>query len=72
VQTFSGSPANFAIYTALLPPGERFMGMALTEGGHLSHGFYTATRKVSATAHFWESKQYHCNKETMLIDYEEL
>ena len=48
------------------------MGMALTEGGHLSHGFYTATRKVSATAHFWESKQYHCNKETMLIDYEEL
>lgn len=58
--------------TALIPPGERLMGMALTEGGHLSHGFYTPTRKVSATSHFWESKQYHCKKDTMLIDYERL
>ena len=48
------------------------MGMALTEGGHLSHGFYTPTRKVSATSHFWESKQYHCDRETMLIDYDAL
>ena len=72
VQCFSGCPANFAIYTALIPPGERLMGMALTEGGHLSHGFYTPTRKVSATSHFWESKQYHCDRETMLIDYDAL
>ena len=72
VQAFSGCPANFAIYTALIPPGERLMGMSLTEGGHLSHGFYTPTRKVSATSAFWDSKQYGCNKETMLIDYEAL
>ena len=56
VQAFSGCPANFAIYTALIPPGERLMGMSLSEGGHLSHGFYTPTRKVSATSLFWESK----------------
>lgn len=72
VQAFSGCPANFAIYTALIPPGERLMGMSLQEGGHLSHGFYTPTRKVSATSLFWESKQYHCDKETMLIDYDAL
>ena len=72
VQAFSGCPANFAIYTALIPPGERLMGMSLTEGGHLSHGFKTATRNVSATSLFWESKQYGCNKETMLIDYDAL
>ena len=72
VQAFSGCPANFAIYTALIPPGERLMGMSLTEGGHLSHGFKTATRNVSATSLFWESQQYGCNKETMLIDYDAL
>ena len=48
------------------------MGMSLAEGGHLSHGFYTEKRKVSATSMFWESKQYHCNQETHLIDYDKL
>ena len=72
MQTFSGAPANFAIYTALIPPGGRLMGMSLSEGGHLSHGFYTEKRKVSATSLFWESKQYHCNLETKLIDYDRL
>ena len=56
VQALSGCPANFAIYTALVPPGEKIMGLSLAEGGHLSHGFYTPTRKVSATSMFWESK----------------
>ena len=48
------------------------MGMSLAEGGHLSHGFYTEKRKVSATSLFWESKQYHCHPETHLIDYDKL
>ena len=48
------------------------MGMSLAEGGHLSHGFYTPTRKVSATSMFWESKQYLCDNETSLIDYDGL
>lgn len=72
VQSFSGCPANFAIFTALIPPGEKLMGMALSEGGHLSHGFYTEKRKVSATSMFWQSKQYHCNLDTQLIDYDRL
>lgn len=56
VQTLSGSPANFAVYTALLAPGERLMGLDLTQGGHLTHGFFTPKTKVSATSLFWESQ----------------
>lgn len=40
VQPHSGSPANFAVYTALVEPHGRIMGLELSDGGHLSHGFY--------------------------------
>src|SRR3989344_1782027 len=63
VQPYSGSPANLAIYTALLEPGDTIMGMALTSGGHLTHG-----HKVSATGKFWRSVQYGVN-ENGLIDF---
>ena len=46
VQTLSGCPANFAVYTAVVGPHGRIMGLNLPEGGHLSHGFYTPTKKV--------------------------
>lgn len=72
VQPYSGSPANLAVYTALMNPGERLMGLNLTQGGHLTHGYFTETRKVSSTALFWESKQYNVNIETGYIDYDAL
>jgi glycine hydroxymethyltransferase len=71
VQPYSGSPANLAVYTALLQPGERLMGLNLTQGGHLTHGYFTETRKVSSTALFWESRQYNVNSQGF-IDYEAL
>lgn len=50
VQPLSGSPANFAVYTALLGPGGKLMGLSLTHGGHLTHGHYSDTKKVSASS----------------------
>lgn len=61
-----------AIYTALLQPGEKLMGLDLTQGGHLTHGFFTEKRKVSASSVFFGSKQYHVDLETGLIDYDAL
>lgn len=48
------------------------MGLDLTNGGHLTHGFQTPTKKVSATSLFWESEQYKVNAETGFIDYDGL
>ncbi|KAG0720247.1 Serine hydroxymethyltransferase, cytosolic [Chionoecetes opilio] len=94
VQPYSGSPANFAVYTALVLPHGRIMGMGqvrdgggggqiipiissydsldLPDGGHLTHGFYTATKKVSATSIFFESMPYKIDPKTELIDYDKL
>ena len=72
VQPYSGSPANFAVYTALLNPHDRVMGLDLPSGGHLTHGFYTAKKKVSATSVFFESLPYKVDCVTGIIDYDEL
>ena len=72
VQAYSGSPANMAVYTGLLQPGDGLMGLDLTQGGHLTHGFFTPKRKVSASSVFFNSKQYHVNTTTGLIDYDAL
>jgi glycine hydroxymethyltransferase len=72
VQPYSGSPANLAVYTALMQPGEGLMGLDLTQGGHLTHGFFTEQRKVSATALYFKSRQYKVNTGTGYIDYDAL
>mmetsp|Transcript_41694 Transcript_41694/g.58680 ORF Transcript_41694/g.58680 Transcript_41694/m.58680 type:complete len:388 (-) Transcript_41694:39-1202(-) len=72
VQPYSGSPANFAVYTALLKPHDRIMGLDLPSGGHLTHGFQTLKKKVSATSVYFESMPYVVSRETGLVDYDDL
>merc|ERR1712028_147920 len=72
VQPYSGSPANFAVYTGLLPPHARVMGLDLPSGGHLTHGYYTAKKKISATSIYFESFPYKVDPVTGLIDFDEL
>ncbi|XP_034192231.1 serine hydroxymethyl transferase isoform X1 [Osmia lignaria lignaria] len=72
VQPYSGSPANFAVYTGLIEPHGRIMGLDLPDGGHLTHGFFTLNKKVSATSIFFESMPYKVNRKTGLIDYDQL
>jgi len=72
VQPYSGSPANFAVYTAVVEPHGRIMGLDLPDGGHLTHGYFTEKKKISATSLFFESMPYKVNTTTGLIDYDQL
>ncbi|MBI2592859.1 MAG: serine hydroxymethyltransferase [Candidatus Colwellbacteria bacterium] len=67
VQSYSGSPANLAVYVALMEPGEKLMGMELSSGGHLTHG-----HKVSVSGKWWKPVQYGVSKRTGLISYGEI
>ncbi|MBX4209183.1 serine hydroxymethyltransferase [Candidatus Parcubacteria bacterium] len=66
-QALSGSPANLAVYVALLEKGDKVMGMSLDQGGHLTHG-----HKVSATGKFWTQVPYGVSKDSETLDYENL
>jgi glycine hydroxymethyltransferase len=67
VQPHSGAQANFAAFMALVPPGEKIMGMALPHGGHLSHG-----APVNHSGVIWRAVHYGVNPATGRIDYDAL
>src|SRR5437868_10835884 len=65
VQPYSGSPANMAVYFALLQPGDTILGMELSQGGHLTHG-----SPVSFSGKFYSFVHYGVDPETERIDYD--
>jgi len=67
VQVLSGSPANFAVYSTLVPIGGKIMGMKLISGGHLTHG-----HKVSMTGKLWTQVSYGLDPKTERLNFEEI
>ncbi len=67
VQCYSGSPANLAVYLAFCKPGDPVLGLGLPAGGHLTHGW-----KVSITGKYFDSVGYGVDKETHLIDFDDV
>jgi glycine hydroxymethyltransferase len=67
VQPHCGSQANMAVYHALLKPGDTILGMNLAEGGHLTHG-----HPINFSGSLYNCIGYAVNKETEMIDYEEI
>ena len=67
VQPHSGSQANMAVYFTVLNPGDTVLGMDLASGGHLTHG-----HPLSFSGRLYHFESYGVNKETELIDYDEL
>jgi glycine hydroxymethyltransferase len=67
VQSHSGAQANGAVYLALLNPGDPILGMSLNSGGHLTHG-----AKVALSGKWLNSFHYDVDKETGLIDYNQV
>lgn len=64
VQPLSGSPANLAVYGALIPTDGKIMGMELSHGGHLTHG-----HTISFSGKFWTQVPYGVSRETERLDY---
>ena len=67
VQAHSGSNANFAVYYAVLKPGDTVLGMSLSEGGHLTHG-----SPVNLSGKLFRFVSYGLNPETGRIDYDDV
>ena len=67
VQPYSGSIANWAAYLALIQPGDTLMGLSLTHGGHLTHGW-----KVTASGKIFNSVQYGVSLDTGKFDYNQI
>ncbi|MEJ7783578.1 MAG: serine hydroxymethyltransferase [Solirubrobacteraceae bacterium] len=67
VQPHAGAQANLSVYHALLEPGDSIMGLALPHGGHLTHGM-----KINASGRLYDIVPYEVNRETSLIDMDEV
>src|SRR5436190_1810528 len=67
VQPHSGSQANFAVYTSVLKPGDKVLGMNLSHGGHLTHG-----NPANFSGKLYNFSQYGVREDNGLIDYDEL
>jgi len=67
VQPHAGCQANMAVYYAVLKPGDTIMGMSLAAGGHLTHG-----HPINFSGTYFKSVQYGVNRETELLNYDEI
>jgi len=67
LQPYSGSPANQAVYRALAQPGDKFMGMPVPDGGHLTHGW-----KVNFSGRDYVQVPYGPDPKTGLLDYDQI
>jgi glycine hydroxymethyltransferase len=63
---------SFAAFTALINPQDRIMGLGLPDGGHLTHGYYTAKKKITASSIYFQSFPYRVDPSTGIIDYPQL
>jgi glycine hydroxymethyltransferase len=77
VQSYSGSTANFSVFTALLNPNDTIIGLDLPSGGHLTHGYQIRDKtghlkKISNSSIYFNSVSYKVNNNTGLIDYDKL
>lgn len=69
VQAYSGTPANVAVFIALLEPGDKIMPMYLSDGGHLSHGWMFKGKKITLTSKIYHIDYYHVDQQTKVFDY---
>lgn len=65
VQPHSGSQANMGVYIALLEPGDKILGMGLSSGGHLTHGY-----KINFSGKIYHGIEYGLDPETEMLDYD--
>lgn len=70
VQALSGAQANLAVYNALINLGDKILSLYLPDGGHLSHGWQSPTKKITLVSKIYNVDFYRVNKDSLLIDYD--